>query len=126
MTKSGRTTKTGRETVIVNGDLFFEDARQCHIDDETMKDIIGDGYTNAIRVMSLNYDWEQTVWLTYETKIVEQINVEMTLRREIRWNRGHWYAYRRVAGKLHKRYVGTDDAINQSRLLEVARKMPSL
>ncbi|MBZ0284046.1 MAG: hypothetical protein K8L97_25120 [Anaerolineae bacterium] len=51
--------------------------------------------------------------------------MQMTLRREIRSGRGHWYAYRRVFGKLHKRYVGTDDLISQMKLLEVAQKMPS-
>ena len=126
MSNKKRVTKTGRETVIIAGQLFFEDARQCHIDDETMKDVIGDGYCNAIRLESLDTRWMETVWLTYDIKRTDEINVQMTLRREIRHNRGHWYAYRRVATKLHKRYVGTDDAINQKRLLEIAQKMPSL
>jgi hypothetical protein len=34
--------------------LYFEDARQYTVDDEQFKDIIGDGYTKAIRIMSLD------------------------------------------------------------------------
>ena len=126
MSNKKRVTKTGRETVIIGGSLFFEDARQCHIDDDNMKDVIGDGYCNSIRLESLYTNWIEKVWLDYQVVIIDEINVQMTLRREIRHNRGHWYAYRRVATKLHKRYVGTDDAINQKRLLEIAQKMPSL
>lgn len=121
-----RQTKTGRDASIVDGILYFEDARQCAVDDEQFKDIIGDGYTNSIRLVSLASNWVQNVWLDYNVKIQETIKFEMTLRREIRSGRGHWYAYRRVATKLHKRYVGTDENINQERLLAIAQKMPSL
>lgn len=126
MSKKPRNTKTGAETMIVNGDLYFEDARQCGVDDERFCEIIGDGYTKAIRVVSLSSTWIQTVWLDWHTKLKETINLEMTIRREKRGKTAHWYAYRRVAGKLHKRYVGTDELVNQARLLEVARKLPSL
>lgn len=123
--KTVRNTKTGRDVSIQNGVLYFEDARQCPVDDERLKEIIGDGYTNAIRVISLEAQWVQTVWLTGHTTIKETINMQMTLRREIRSGRGHWYAYRRVMGHLFKRYVGTDDAITQQRLLDIAVLMPS-
>lgn len=121
-----RKTKTGYETSIVDGNLYFEDAKQCEVDDAVFRDIIGDGYTKSIRVISLDRNWIQKVWVTYDAHIVETINVEMTLRREIRSGAGHWYAYRRVHKVLHKRYVGTDEKINQERLLEVAQKLPSL
>lgn len=120
-----RKTKTGADTSIVAGVLYFEDARQCEVDEDTFKDIIGDGYTRSIRVVSLDHNWIQKVWVTFDAQITEKINVEMTLRREIRSGAGHWYAYRRVHKKLHKRYVGTDEKINQKLLLEVAKKMPS-
>jgi hypothetical protein len=114
------------EAAIYRGHLFFEDAHQCAVDDDNFKDIIGDGYTNAIRLVSLDNEWIVNVELQPGIKIKENLNMEMTLRREIRSGRGHWYAYRRVAGKLHKRYVGTDENVTQHRLLEIAQKMPSL
>ena len=126
MTKKPRITKTGTDTMILRGDLYFEDCRQCAVNDEVFKEIIGDGYTKSIRVISLDTQWLLNVHLSPGVKITEQINMEMTLRRELRSERGHWYAYRRVAGTLYKRYVGTDDAITQERLLAIAQKMPSL
>lgn len=126
MSRKPRMTKTGAETMIVGGCLYFEDVRQCAVDEDRFCEIIGDGYTKAIRVVSLDTTWLLTVWLDVNVKRTETINLEMTIRRELRAGRGHWYAYRRVAGKLHKRYVGTDELVNQARLLDVARKMPSL
>lgn len=121
-----RKTKTGLETSIVDGVLYFEDCRQCRVDDVVFISIIGDGYTKSIRLISLDRNWIQKVWVTSDASITENINVEMTLRREIRSGAGHWYAYRRVHGTLHKRYVGTDEKLNQERLLEVAQNLPSL
>lgn len=121
-----RKTKTGLETSIVAGALYFEDARQCAVDDAVFKDIIGDGYTTSIRVVSLDHNWIQKTWVTFDAQITEKINVEMTLRREMRSGAGHWYAYRRVHTKLHKRYVGTDEKLNQERILQVAQKLPTL
>jgi hypothetical protein len=121
-----RMTKTGYETSIIGGVLFFEDARQCEVDDAVFRDIIGDGYTKSIRVVSLDRNWIQKTWVTFEASIIEKINVEMTLRREIRSGAGHWYAYRRVHKVLHKRYVGTDEKLNQDLILAVAQRLPSL
>ena len=125
MAKKARSTKVGYETSIINGVLYFEDARQCSIKDEIFTDIIGDGYTKSIRLVSLENDWIQHVWVGDLGVRKEDINFEMTLRREIRSGRGHWYAYRRVLGKLHKRYVGTDENVTQERLVAIARAMPS-
>lgn len=124
MKKKTRQTKTAGEASIIGGALYFEDARQCAVDDERFGDIIGDGYTRAIRVVSLDREWYQNVWIDLHSKVREDINVQMTLRREIRSGRGHWYAYRRFAGTLHKRYVGDDQNITQGRLLDVARALP--
>ena len=33
---------------------------------------------------------------------------------------GYWYAYRRVAGKLHKRYIGKLEELTKDRLEEIA------
>jgi hypothetical protein len=126
MTRKTRNTKTGYIASIIGGNLYFEDALQCAVDDDSFKDIISDGYTNSIRVISLDSTWVLNVWITPGAKIKETINFEMTIRREVRGQRAHWYAYRRVAGTLHKRYVGDDESITQNKLLEVAQKMPSL
>jgi len=123
--KKPRKTPTAQDTSIVDGQLFFEDCRQCSIDDEIAPEIIGDGYTKTIRVISLSRDWYRTVYIDANVTHREDVSVEMTLRREIRSNRGHWYAYRRVLGTLHKRYVGTDEKVNSARLIEVASAMPS-
>lgn len=121
-----RKTKSGSIASIVNGNLYFEDVRQCPVDDPRFAEIVGDGYTNSIRLVSLDSGWAQTVWLDWNTSVKETINLEMTLRREVRAHRGYWYAYRRVHGKLYKRFVGDDENVNQGALLKVARSMPSL
>jgi len=87
--------------------------------------MIGDGHTKAIRVVSLDHDYIQRTWLETGSKIIEELSVEMTLRAEMRSGRRHWYAYRRVFNKLHKRYVGTDEKVTQTRLLDIAKAMPS-
>jgi len=125
MAKKIRNTKVGNETSIVGGVLYFEDARQCHIDDANFVEIIGDGYTKSIRLVSIDNDYVLRVWLDGVGMRKEDLDMQMTLRREVRSNRGHWYAYRRVLGTLHKRYVGTDEKVTQDRLLEVAKAMPS-
>lgn len=125
MKKTIRATKTAREFSIVNGQLFCEDAFQANVDTELFKEILGDGYTKAVRVISLDTAWYLTEWIDFDSKVNSDINVQMTLRREIRSGRGHWYAYRRVFNKLHKRYVANDDNITQKRLLDVARSFPA-
>lgn len=124
--KAVRNTKTGYDTSIQNGVLYFEDCKQCEVDSPDFAEIIGDGYTKSIRLISLSTLWYETEYIGYtDAKMSSYINTQMTLRREIRSGRGHWYAYRRVLGTLHKRYVGTDETITQSTLLEVAKKMPT-
>jgi hypothetical protein len=123
--KKQRKTPTGYETSIVDGFLYYEDCKQCHMKDEVFTEMIGDGYTKAIRVVSLDQGWFEKVYLTSDTFIKSDINAQMTLRAEIRSGRRHWYAYRRVFGRLYKKYVGTDEKVTQMRLLEIARAMPS-
>lgn len=124
--KKPRNSKVKTEASIVNGILYFEDASQCPVDDPRFQDIVGDGYTNALRLVSLDTNWYVSVYTGGAAFRHEDVNVEMTLRREVRYGRGYWYAYRRVMNKLHKRYVGTDEQITQKRLLEIAQKMPTL
>ena len=120
-----RQCKTAWETSIRNGDLYFEDARQCHIDDAAFAEIIGDGHTRTIRLISLDSTWVERVWIDGVGMRSDSVDTEMTLRREIKSGRGYWYAYRKALGKQHKRYVGTDEQVTQEKLLEVARKMPT-
>jgi len=126
MSKKMRMTKTGYETSIINGVLYFEDASQCNIDDPQFAEIVGDGYTDKIRLISLSSRWVETEYVTKDSKVKSDINFQMTLRREIRSSRGYWYAYRRVMGTLYKRYVGTDEELNEELLLKIAQKLPTV
>jgi hypothetical protein len=121
-----RMTKTGYDTSISGGHLFFENAHQCPVDSPQFAEIVGDGYTNTIRLESLSVNWYEREWMSEIGFVNYDINVQMTLRREVRSGRGYWYAYRRVLGKLHKRYVGQDEELTEKRLLTVAQKMPSV
>ncbi len=125
MRKSNRKTKVGAETSIQCGRLFFAESEQCRVDSELFKEIIGDKYTNSIRVISLDREWYQNVWLDHDTRLKETINIEMTIRAETRHGKKVWYAYRRVLGVLYKRYVGASDDMSQQKILETALKMPS-
>lgn len=120
-----RKTKTGSDTSIVDGILYFEDCSQCKVTDDVFPEIIGDGYTKTIRLVSLRADWIERVWIEGVGMQHESIDFEMTLRREIRSGKGHWYAFRRVFGKLHKRYVGSDENVTEARLIVIAQKMPT-
>jgi len=120
-----RATITGRDTSIIDGVLYFEDCSQCKVTDAVFPEIIGDGYTKTIRLVSLESNWFENVWIDGVGRQSEDIDFEMTLRREIRSGSGHWYAYRRVFGKLYKRYVGSDEKVTQEKLIQVARAMPT-
>lgn len=124
--KKTRMTKTGYETSIIGGTLFFEDAEQCPVDSPQFSEIIGDGYTSTIRLISLSNGWYEKEWMSEVGFVIYDINVQMTLRREERSGRGYWYAYRRVLGKLYKRYVGQDEEVDEKKLLTIAQKMPSV
>lgn len=121
-----RKCKTAFETAIVDGYLYFEEAVQCDITDPIFTEMIEEKTLTSIRLISLSSSWQQRVWLDYSVSIIEQINMEMTLRKEKRGQLNHWYAYRRVLGRLHKRYVGTSEQVTEKRLLEIAQKMPSV
>lgn len=120
-----RRTKTGMDTSIVGGILYFEDCSQCAVTDDVFPEIIGDNYTKSIRLVSLAANWTERNWIDGIGFQTELIDFELTLRREIRSGKGHWYAYRRVLGKLHKRYVGSDENVTEARLIDIAHKMPT-
>lgn len=120
-----RKTKVGSETSIIDGVLYFEDCSQCKVTDDVFAEIIGDGYTKTIRLVSLRADWFERVFVGGVGVQTELVDMEMTLRRELRSGMGHWYAYRRVFGTLYKRYVGTDEKVTEEKLIAVARSLPT-
>jgi len=124
MKKRERKTPTGEQTSIRGGHLFFEDAFQCEVDTEIFTSIIEDKTVRSIRVVSLSNSWYQNVYLGNETFIREDINVQMTIRKETRSGRDYWYAYRQIAGCLHKKYVGNSLSITQEKLLKIAQVLP--
>lgn len=110
------------QTSIVDGQLYFEDVRQCAVEDDAFREIIE--YEKSIRVVSLDFSWEQRVWIGDQI-VRESIDCEMTLRSEKRSGRLYWYAYRRAHGTLFKRFVGASEDINNRKLVDVAKKLPT-
>lgn len=119
-----RKTKTGSDCSILNGDFYYEDARQFSIESEMFAEEIEGDSVKSIRVISLASNWKQYTYVGM-VEIEEMIDFEMTLRKEKRGQKNHWYAYRRFAGKLFKRYVGRSESVTQSRLIEIARALPA-
>jgi len=120
-----RKTKTGDETSIRGGWLYFEDARQCPVENEYFLDIIDHPTVTTIRVISLSTIYEARVWVSEVSGFgTEQIDMEFTLRKEVRRNGNYWYAYRKFGNKLHKKYVGASEGIDEKKLLDIARALP--
>lgn len=119
--REGRNTKTGAQTSIVGGVLYYEDCPQLGIDDADLWQELD--HCKAVRVISLASDFRLRVY-HLDATLIETLNVEMTLRSERRGGSIFWYAYRRVFGTLYKRYVGRSTDINTDRIVEVARKLP--
>ncbi len=46
-------------------------------------------------------------------------NIQFTIRRERVKRFCYFYAYKRIEGKLHKRYVGMETALTMQRLIEI-------
>jgi len=126
MSKSNKKQYFDYETSIYDGALYFEDAMQAKIGTEDFTDIIDHKTVKTIRLISLSSDWVETVWFGGDTGTKKEIiDTELTLRKEVRSGNSHWYAYRRVLGKLHKRYVGSSEKVTQIRLVEICRAMPT-
>ncbi len=123
--KTFRNTKTGDDCCIMNGALYFSEARQFSIDSELFCETIEHESVKAIRVISLSTEWFEREWIG-DGMYKNELSLEMTLRKEKRGNKNHWYAYRRFAGKLHKRYVGVSENVTGDRLVAVAQKIPAL
>lgn len=125
MTKQARKSKVRDEASIVDGIIYFEDVFQCYLNDDRAVEILEDKHLKAIRVVSLSIQWEETYWVGYEHTKTDQINVEMTIRSEVRNKSKVWYAYRKRGGVLLKRYIGKSENINEIKLRDIARKFPN-
>ncbi len=124
--RSARKTPTLDLAYVDDGSLYLKGEYSCEMDTARFFEILDARSIKSIRVVSLSRDYIQNVWITDVGYVKESLNVEMTLRKEKRGASYHWYAYRRVHGVLHKRYVGQSDLVTTSMLLKVSRRMPSL
>lgn len=114
------------ETSIYDGVLYFEDVAQAKLGSDEFTEIIEHKSVKVIRLISFASDWIEHVWVGGEAGTQkEQIDTELTLRKKVRSGTAHWYAYRRVLGKLHKRYVGISEKVTQDCLIKVCRAMPT-
>jgi hypothetical protein len=125
MTKKRTKVFSDYETSIYEGCLYFEDCKQAGVDEETFTEIIDHSSVQVIRVFSLSSTWLENVWVDGIGFQKEMIDIEMTIRKETRSGKSYWYAYRRVLGKLHKRFLGSSENVTQTSLLKVARAMPT-
>lgn len=65
------------------------------------------------------FDWlGQHKTFRYHSK-----NLSFSARKETKASGDYWYAYRRISGKLKKRYLGKDPELDVDHLQEVARKL---
>jgi len=120
-----RKTKTGSETSIVGGYLYFEDVRQARVGSEEFFAMLDDKHLTTIRMISLSTDWTVSAYITSDVTVKESVDFELTLRKEIKRGKPYWYAYRRVLGVLHKRYIGASEKMDEWTLAKLANKMPS-
>lgn len=118
-----RKTKTGQDMSITEGWLCIGGVQECLVGSDEFYDILEDKYTKSIRVESLGNIWTEGLW-TGNDFINIDINVEMTIRKEKRGQKEHWYAYRKRGGVQAKRYIGQTDRVNNRKLADVARNMP--
>lgn len=117
-----RKTKTGSSVAIIGGVLYFEDVPQASMGTDLFYELLEDKHTKAIRVMSFAADWIEYYWNGSDFA-EETVNLEMTIRAEMRSDKKYWYAYRKHGGKLQKRFVGQTEQVTAARLADVARKM---
>lgn len=126
MAKQPRKTIVGSATSIREGWLYFEDERMAEIGSDKFEELLEDKHTTTIRLESLAKNWQSHEWLSGVGFTNFSIKLEMTLRREVRSGRNHWYAYRKVGGVQFKRYVGQSDRVTTKRLVEIAQKLPGI
>jgi hypothetical protein len=78
-------------------------------------------------VTASNIDAHWLEWLgrTQSFRYVPSLNAPFTVRKEKsrRGDGDYWYGYRKVGGKLHKRYIGKAEDLTVNRLEEVAAQL---
>jgi hypothetical protein len=70
--------------------------------------------------------FKTSVWLESATSFRFEptgANKPYTVRKESRPGGDYWYGYRKVAGKLHKKYIGRTPELNTARLEEIAETL---
>lgn len=109
-----------RDSVLYFYDDFCDNSVYLdQLESETFGDSIE--REKSIVVQSL----ERDIWIDVNygaRKVSTWLNVSMTLRAEKRGQLIHWYAYRRIGGKLRKYYAGHSEEINTGKIVELARK----
>lgn len=123
MSRKDRQTPLRNVTAIIDGWICLDGIPEWQMDTEAAELFFDDKHTTSLRLVSLSANWYSNEWVTGVGYAKFDISVQMTLRKEIRSGRAHWYAYRRAGGKLLKRYVGQSDRITSKRLVEVARTL---
>lgn len=122
MTKKIRSTPTGNENAVIDGWTWQDGEREFFIGSEEFTDLLERDSIASIRIESLSIQWVERTYHDANLKTDRPLNVQMTLRKEIRSGRAYWYAYRRV-GKLYKRYVGQSYTVTERRIVEIAENM---
>lgn len=119
-----RKTKTANSFAISDGNFYIDGIEEYSIEDRKFRLMLEDAGTKSVRVQSLRTEYYQEFW-NGGAYMRDSINVEMSLRAEIRNGKKHWYAFRKRGGKLYKRYVGYSDQITEKKIVEIANKMPN-
>jgi hypothetical protein len=125
MARKEHKSKSGQDVSIRFGYLYFGGVEEYLIEDGRFVSMIEDKYIKSIRVVSLSSEWVESVWIPGVDNVSASIDLQMTLRKEIRSDKAYWYAYRKVGGKQYKRYVGMSDQITSRKLVDIARSMPN-
>jgi len=66
-----------------------------------------------------------STWLESVTsfRYVPEANKPYTVRQETKKGGDYWYGYRKVAGKLHKKYIGKSSELSAAKLEEIAEAL---
>lgn len=121
MEKTPRKSQVALDYSIRNGFFYIGEDEQCSMDDIRFETLIEQKAVRAIRVQSLASNWLE--WVFNGTDYSKtSLNIEMTLRAEMRNGKKCWYAYRR-RGNLMKRYIGYSLDVKVKNIIKVAQKM---
>lgn len=119
-----RQTKTATEGYrIENGELWYGEEYFCDVGTEAFARSLESTYTTSIRVISLATNWVTNEYLAGGKVLETGVDMQFTIRRELRGTIYHWYAYRRAAGVLNKKYVGHSEQVTTRQLGEIASKL---